>query len=119
MKQSIGDQNSFEVITREWHVKFKPTWSENYAAKTLSIFENNVSPWMGLKNINEITVPEILATLRRVESRGTLETAHRINQLCGQVFRYAIATGRAERDPSANLRGVLPPAKSKHYPSIY
>ncbi len=59
-----------------------------------------------------------MATLRRVESRGALETAHRINQLCGQVFRYAIATGRAERNPSADLRGALPPAKAKHYPSI-
>lgn len=117
-KLSTGDKNSLEAITREWHVKFKPTWSEKYAAKTLSNLENNIFPWLGSKNINEITAPELLASLRRVENRGALETAHRINQLCGQVFRYAIATGRAERDPSTDLRGALPPAKTKHYPSI-
>jgi integrase len=117
-KKTTSDENSLEAITREWHVKFSPTWTEHYAAKTISNFENNVFPWLGSKNINEITAPELLTVLRRVEHRGALETAHRINQLCGQVFRYAIATGRAERDPSADLRGALPPAKVKHYPSI-
>ncbi|MDB2705794.1 integrase arm-type DNA-binding domain-containing protein, partial [Pseudomonadota bacterium] len=117
-KLTTGDQNSFEAITREWHVKFSPTWSASYTAKTLSNLENNIFPWLGSKNINDITAPELLAALRRIESRGALETAHRVNQLCSQVFRYAIATGRAERDPSSDLRGALPPAKAKHYPSI-
>jgi integrase len=77
-----------------------------------------VFPWLGKRHINEITAPELLTVLRRVENRGALETAHRINQICGQVFRYAIATGRAERDISADLKGALPPTRVKHHASI-
>ena len=66
----------------------------------------------------EITAPELLAVLRRIEARGAIETAHRAHQNCGRVFRYAIATGRAERDPAADLRGALPPVKEKHHAAI-
>ena len=117
-KQSIGEQNSFEVVAREWHSKFSANWSESHSSRTLIRLEQNVFPWLGTKNINDITAPELLTTLRRVESRGALETAHRVNQICGQVFRYGIATGRAERDPAADLKGALPPARVKHHPSI-
>jgi len=117
-KQSIGDQNSFEVIAHEWHTKFSANWTEDHAARTLTRIQKNAFPWIGNKNINDITAPELLTVLRRVESRGALETAHRINQICGQIFRYAIATGRAERDPAADLKGALPPTKTKHHASI-
>jgi integrase len=66
----------------------------------------------------DITPYVLLTTLRRIESRGALETAHRALQNCSQVFRYAVATGRAERDPSGDLRGALPPAKGRHHASI-
>jgi integrase len=117
-KQSTGDQNSFEFVAREWHSKFSADWSESHKSRTLIRLEQNAFPWLGATNINDITAPELLAVLRRIESRGALETAHRVNQICGQVFRYAIATGRAERDPAADLKGALPPAKTKHHPSI-
>jgi integrase len=117
-KQSTGDQNSFEFVAREWHHKFSADWSESHKSRTLIRLEQNAFPWLGATNINDITAPELLAVLRRIESRGALETAHRVNQICGQVFRYAIATGRAERDPAADLKGALPPAKTKHHPSI-
>jgi len=117
-KQSTGDQNSFEFVAREWHTKFSATWSESHKSRTLIRLEQNAFPWLGTKNINDITAPELLAVLRRIESRGALETAHRVNQICGQIFRYAIATGRAERDPAADLKGALPPTKVKHHPSI-
>jgi integrase len=117
-KQSIGDQNSFETIAREWHGKFSANWSESHSSRTIIRLEQNAFPWLGNKNINTITAPELLTVLRRVENRGALETAHRVNQICGQVFRYAIATGRAQRDPAADLKGALPPAKVKHHPSI-
>jgi len=117
-KQSTGDHNSFEAVAREWHSKFSATWSESHSSRTIIRLEQNVFPWLGNKNINEITAPELLTALRRVESRGALETAHRVNQICGQVFRYGIATGRAERDPAADLKGALPPTKVKHHPSI-
>ena len=117
-KQSTGDQNSFEAVAREWHTKFSANWSESHSSRTIIRLEQNVFPWLGNKDINTITGPELLTVLRRVESRGALETAHRVNQICGQVFRYAIVTGRAERDPAADLKGALPPAKVKHHPSI-
>ena len=117
-KQSRGDQNSFETIAREWHSKFSANWSESHSSRTIIRLEQNAFPWLGNTDINTIKAPELLVVLRRVESRGALETAHRVNQICGQVFRYAIATGRAERDPAADLKGALPPAKAKHHPSI-
>ncbi|OUR63489.1 integrase [Methylophaga sp. 42_25_T18] len=117
-KQSLGAKNSFEAVAREWHNKFSANWSESHSTRTLTRLEQNVFPLLGTKNIKDITAPELLSVLRRVESRGALETAHRVNQICGQVFRYAISTGRAERDSAADLKGALPPTKVKHHPSI-
>lgn len=93
-------------------------WVESHASRTLTRLENDIFPYLGNKLAGEITAPELLVALRRVENRGALETAHRILQVCGQIFRYAIATGRAERDIAADLKGALPPAKVKHHPSI-
>ncbi|WP_104565789.1 tyrosine-type recombinase/integrase [Ralstonia mannitolilytica] len=107
--------NSFEAVAREWHAKYAPGWSESNAKKVLARLENDVFPWLGGRPIAELKAPELLAVCRRVESRGALDTAHRVLQTCGQIFRYAVATGRAERDPSGDLRGALPPAKGKHY----
>lgn len=107
--------NSFEAVAREWHTKYAPGWSESNAKKVLARLENDVFPWLGGRPIAELKAPELLAVCRRVESRGALDTAHRVLQTCGQIFRYAVATGRAERDPSGDLRGALPPAKGKHY----
>lgn len=107
--------NSFEAVAREWHTKYAPGWSESNSKKVLARLENDVFPWLGGRPIAELKAPELLAVCRRVESRGALDTAHRVLQTCGQIFRYAVATGRAERDPSGDLRGALPPAKGKHY----
>ena len=75
-------------------------------------------PWIGEKPVAELTAPELLAALRRIEARGTLDTAHRTLQVCGRVLRYAVATGRAERDVSGDLRGAFPPVKRKHFAAI-
>ena len=75
---------------------------------------SETSSWIGGRPIAEMTAPEILTAVRRIESRGALETAHRALSNCGQVLRYAIATGRAVNDPSSDLRGALPPVKSAH-----
>nr|WP_320166531.1 integrase arm-type DNA-binding domain-containing protein [uncultured Methylophaga sp.] len=117
-KEIAADKNCFETIAREWHQKFSATWTDDHAARTLTRIQNDVFPWLGKRNIGEITAPDLLVVLRRVENRGALETAHRINQICGQVFRYAIATGRADRDISADLKGALPPTRVKHHSSI-
>lgn len=107
--------NSFEVVGREWFAKYSPTWASNHGDRTIRRFERDIFPWIGSKPIAEITAPELLAVIRRIESRGALETAHRALGNCGQVFRYAVATGRAERDPSGDLRGALPPVKGTHF----
>jgi integrase len=109
---------SFETIAREWHARFSTGWVGSHGDRILRRFENDVFPWLGKHPIAEIKATELLAVLRRIESRGALETTHRALQNCGQVFRYAVATGRAERDPTGDLRGALPPPKEKHHASI-
>jgi integrase len=110
--------NSFEIVAREWFTKYSVNWVASHADKIIRRLEKDVFPWLGGRPIAEITAPELLTALRRIENRGALETAHRALQNCGQVFRYAVATGRAERDPSGDLRGALPPTKQKHHASI-
>ena len=112
------ERETFEVIAREWHIKFNPTWTPGHATTILSRLERDLFPWIGKRPMTEIKAPELLAVLRRIESRGALESAHRIRTIAGQVFRYAVATGRAERDPAADLRGALPQPKEKHHAAI-
>ncbi len=107
--------NSFEVVGREWFAKYSPTWASNHGDRIIRRFERDIFPWIGGRPIAEITAPELLSVIRRIESRGALETAHRALSNCGQVFRYAVATGRAVRDPSGDLRGALPPVKGTHF----
>lgn len=109
---NIQETETFEVIAREWFNKFKHTWKESHSARLLSRLEKNVFPHIGSKPIAQIKAPELLGVLRRLESRGIIHTAHSIRGICGQIFRYAVATGRAERDPSADLRGALSPVKT-------
>lgn len=116
--QSDRAANSFEAVGREWLAKFSPSWSESHRVRAVRLLERDVFPWIGGRPIAEVTAPELLATARRIEGRGALETAHRALQSCGQVFRYAIATGRAERDPAQDLRGALPPAKETHFAAV-
>ncbi len=120
-KAAKGEQvaNSFEAIAREWFVRHSPNWKENHSSKIIVRLENDVFPWIGARPIDEIAAPALLAAIRRIESRGALETAHRALACCGQVFRYAVVTGRAERDPTGDLRGALPPVKKdKHFALI-
>jgi integrase len=111
-------ENSFERVAREWFSKHAPNWKENHSSKIIRRLEVDIFPWLGMRPADEITAPELLTAIRRIESRGALETAHRALANCGQVFRYAIATGHTQRDPAADLRGALPPVKEKHHASI-
>jgi len=110
--------NSFETVGREWFARYSPTWAESHSTKIIRRLEADIFPWLGGRPIAEITAPEVLTVLRRIESRGALDTAHRAHQNCGQIFRYAVATGRAIRDPSGDLRGALPPARHENFASI-
>ncbi len=111
-------KNAFETVAREWFIKNKSVWTEKHAETIISRLQNNIFPWLGKCDISALTAPMLLEVLRRIEDRGAHETAHRVKQICGQVFRYAIATGRAERDPSFDLRGALTPTRSKSMATI-
>lgn len=111
-------EDTFEAIAREWFGSFSKHWVPGHADKVIRRLELNVFPCIGARPIKAITAPELLAVLRRVEARGANETAHRALQVCGRVFRFAVATGRAERDPSRDLGGALAPTKEKHLASI-
>jgi len=100
-------ENTFEAITREWHANRKSGWTGRYAEDVLERIANNIFPHLGNRPINEITPPELLNVLRKIEVRGAFYQAHRIRETCSLVFRYAIATGRAERDTAADLSGAL------------
>jgi len=112
------EYETFERIAREWFAKFQMGWSAGHAEKILRRFEKDVFPWLGNRPIKDVSAPELLAVVRRVEARGAIDMARGALRNCGQVFRYAVATGRAERDPSGDLRGALPPTMIKHHPSV-
>ena len=116
--RKAATENSFEAVAREWHAKFSPGWVPHHADKIIKRFEREVFPWIGNRPIADISAPDLLAVLRRIEARNALDSAHRVHQNCGKVFRYAVATGRAQRDPSGDLRGAIPPAVERHHPTI-
>jgi len=110
--------NTFEAIAREWHSKQVANWSDQHAHIILRRLELNIFPWLGKLAPSLIKPPEILQALRKVEARGAVETAHRILQTCGQVFRYAVAVGLCDSDPCRDLRGALSKVRGSHYAAI-
>jgi integrase len=116
--EKVAEAETFEAVAREWFEKFAPSWVESHSSKVIRRLEMDVFPWLGARPIRSILPPDLLGCLRRIEARGVIETAHRVHQCCGQIFRYAVATGRADRDPSVDLRGALSPVTSKHLASI-
>ena len=109
---------TFEAVAREWFELNRHTWTKKHATTIMARLENNVFPWLGSTPIIEIEPPDILTTLRRIEARGAVETAHRVKGIIGQVFRFAVATGKAQRDQSADLRGALQPVQERHLAAI-
>jgi integrase len=107
-------ENSFELVAREWFLKQKKEWKPNTAKTVLNRLENDILPKLGTRPVGEINAPEVLHMLRAIEKRGALDMAKRAMQTTGQVFMYAIATGRAERNPVPDLKGSLEKAPSKH-----
>lgn len=105
----IRDANSFEAVAREWHAKHSKKLEPRSAAKVRNRLEADLFPEIGSRPIGEIEPPALLAAIRKVEARGAHDLAHRVLSIAGQVFRYAVAEGRCERDPSGDLRGALTP----------
>lgn len=116
--QQESAANSFELVAREWHSKFLNQWVPSHADRIFRRLEADLIPWLGSRPISEITPLEILNCVRRIEKRGAIETSHRALQNCGQILRYAVATGRAKRDITIDLRGALPPVQEKHFSAI-
>jgi len=110
--------NSFEVIAREWFELTKVKWESEYANLVLRRLESDIFPQLGGRPIAEIAPLELLTVLRRIEQRGANDLTRRVLQKCGQVFRYAVVTGRAPRDPTTDLRDALKPVQKQHYASI-
>jgi integrase len=103
----FGSANTFEAVAREWLTNQRMKLATKYWSLLLARLEADIFPQIGSRLVAEIDAPELLEPLRKVESRGAIETARRLRQTCGQVFRYAVATGRAKHDPSTTLRGAL------------
>ena len=112
------DQDSFEVVTREWFDKHVVNLAPSYSKKVRSLFERQIFPVLGAKPIAEVEPTDVLSAARHVEQTGAIETAHRLIQICGQVFRYAIATGRTKYDVSTGLHAALPKVNVKHMATL-
>jgi len=115
-QQAAGD--TFEAVAREWHAKQLQRWRPQQGAKVMAWFEKDLFPWIGSRPVSKINSPELLTVIRRIEGRGAIEKSHRVLQVSGQIFRYAVATGRAESEPASALRGSLTPVKTTHHASI-
>ena len=117
-KETNDTDGTFKAVALEWLEKFKHEWTESHHKGISGRLRRELFPWIGDRPVGEITAPELLLSLRRIEARGHLENAHRALTNAGQVFMYAIATGRAKRNPAADLRGAIPRPSVKHMASI-
>ena len=118
LKATTPAGNTFKATALEWYAMKLDSWSSHYAIREKRNLEKDLFPFLGDRHIGEIEAIELLATVRRVEERGALDVAHRVLTTAGQVWRYAVATGRAQRDVSADIRGALKPHHGKHFAAI-
>jgi integrase len=116
--RAVAAANTFEAVAREWYEKMVPTWNAAHGDRIIRRLERDVFPYIGRRPIKDIEPVEVLPVLRRIEKRGAVETAHRCRVNLSQVWRYAVATGRASRDAVADLKGALAPAKIKHLAAV-
>jgi len=116
--RNVAAANTFEALAREWHSTKSPGWSTTHADTTMERLTKNAFPWIGKRPLIDINAPELLATLRRIESRGAIDTTHRVKGVISEVFRYAIATGRAVSNPAAELGAALKTTVKGHHPAI-
>ncbi|WP_140636191.1 tyrosine-type recombinase/integrase [Methylibium rhizosphaerae] len=116
--QGIPMAGSFEAVAREWYSVKQSAWAPTYGEKIIRRLEVDVFPWIGGENVGSVTPPQLLQVMRRIEARGVIETAHRALENCSQVFRYAVATGRAESNPARDLKDALKKPEPKNFPAI-
>lgn len=118
LQRNINSENSFENIAREWHQKNYAKWKTKHAGNILKRLEADIFPVIGFRPISQISATELLSTIQKIEKRGAIDIAHRALQTSGQIFRYAVATSRATRDISADLRGALTPKTTTHHAKL-
>lgn len=116
--QQANAENTFEAVAREWHKSKADRWSLRYRDEIIDTFEKDIFPYIGKRPIAEIKPLELLETLRKMEKRGALEKMRKVRQRCGEVYRYAIITGRAEYNPAPDLATALTPPKKQHFPFL-
>ncbi|HCU24973.1 MAG TPA: integrase [Deltaproteobacteria bacterium] len=114
----LNAENTFEAIAREWYAHHLEKWSDKHAQTILHRLETDLFPALGKRPLQEINPPELLNIVRKIEKRGAYELARRSVQYCGQIFRYAVVTGRADRNPAPELKGALKPVKKGHYAAL-
>ena len=118
LKATTPDADTFKATALEWYAMKLDSWSSHYAIREKRNLEKDLFPFLGVRRISDIEAIELLATVRRVEERGALDVAHRVLTTAGQVWRYAVATGRTPRDITADIRGALKPHHGKHFAAI-
>lgn len=118
LKHSRASENSFEALAREFLIRQKSEWDPRHHSRQSSHLERHIFPWIGARPANEITPPELLRALQRMEAAGKLASASKVKSLCGQIFRYGVALGRCDRDPTNDLKGALAKARTKHFAAI-
>jgi len=114
----INSENNFEAVARDWFEQQENVWSEGHTDRVIKSLEQDVFPVIGYRPINELSPPDILEVVRKVESRDALDVAGRILQRCNAIFRYAVQTGRAQLNPASELKGVLKTRKVEHRAAI-
>jgi integrase len=118
LKATASDADTFKATALEWYAMKLDSWSSHYAIREKRNLEKDLFPFLGSRRVGDIEAIELLATVRRVEERGALDVAHRVLTTAGQVWRYAVATGRTPRDITADIRGALKPHHGKHFAAI-
>ena len=118
LKAAASAGQTFEAVAREWYAKRSPGWSSHHQIRELRNMEKDLIPWIGARNVGEIEAVELLATVRRVEARGSLDVAHRVLSTARGVLAYAVATGTAGRNVALDLEGALTPHHRKHFAAI-
>jgi integrase len=116
--QVAATENSLELVALEWFEKKSPGWVPKHSVKIIERLRRDIFPWLGSRPVAEVTAPEVLAVLRRIEERGAIETAHRALGDISAIFRYAVATARVLSDPCRDLRGALAPRRKRHLAAI-
>jgi integrase len=118
LRKKLANVNCFEAVAREWYSRQMHIWVAHHASDVKRRLESNIFPTLGRRPIDQIDALELLETIRKIEARGAYDLAHRVLQVCGQVFRYGIATGRCTRNLSADLRGALTPHVARHQSAV-